>query len=163
MPVVGQNCSVRINVTVRNPGNFTETFNVTAFVNTTAFASQNVTLESGSSTVVAFRWNTTGYAFGDYTISAVADTVLGESDTEDNTFTDGTIHVGLIGDVNGDKKVDLKDVFAVGKAFGTTRQGPNPSGRIYNPNCDINDDDKIDLKDYYATTSNYGETEPLPP
>lgn len=161
--VVGQNCSVRINVTVRNPGNFTETFNVTAFVNATVIASQNVTLTSGSTIVVTFKWNTTSYAFANYTISAVADTVPDETDTEDNTFTDGTIHVGLIGDVNGDKKVDLKDVYAVGKAFGTTRQGPNPQGRVYSPNLDINDDDKIDLKDYYATTSNYGKEEPLPP
>jgi len=32
--------------------------------------------------------------------------VPGETDTADNTFTDGTVHVGLIGDVNGDEKLE---------------------------------------------------------
>jgi len=159
METVGKGMTCRINATVENQGTFGEIFNVTAHANATKIGSKQITLASGSSTVVTFGWNTTGYAFGNYTISAVADTVPGETDTGDNTFTDGKIHVGLIGDVNGDKKVDLKDVYAVGKAFGTTRHGPNPPGRVYSPNLDINDDDKIDLKDYYATTKNFGKTE----
>jgi hypothetical protein len=64
----------------------------------------------------------------------------------------------ISGDINGDRKVDLQDVFAVGKAFGTTQQGPNPPGRVYVPNCDINDDGKIDLKDYYTACKNFGKS-----
>ncbi len=160
METVGKGMTCRIDVTVENQGDFAETFGVTAFADTNVIGSQLVTLGSGSSTVVTFTWDTTSYSFGSRTISAQADIVAGETDTGDNTFTDGIIRVCLVGDVNGDTKVDLKDVYAVGKAFGTTRQGPNPPGRAYSPNLDINDDDKIDLKDYYATTKNFGKTEP---
>jgi len=160
MPVVCQNYSARVYVTVGNPGNFTETFNVTVSCNTTIFASQNVTLTSGSIMVVTFVWNTSGFAKGNYSLSACAWPVLNETYTANNNFTDGIIQVCLVGDVNGDGIVDLKDVFAVAKAFGTTRQGPNPPGRAYSPNLDINDDDKIDLKDYFATCKNYGKEDP---
>ncbi len=160
METVGKSMTCRINVTVENQGDFVETFGVTAFAGIDVIGSQLVTLGSGSSTVVTFIWDTTSYSFGNRTISAQADTVTGETDTLDNTFTDGVIRVCLVGDVNGDTKVDLKDVYAVGKAFGTTRHGPNPPGRVYSPNLDINDDDKVDLKDYYATTKNFGKTEP---
>ena len=57
------------------------------------------------------------------------------------------------GDINGDRKVDLKDVFAVGKAYGSVVGDPR-----YSPNLDINDDGKIDLKDYYTTCKNYGKS-----
>jgi len=45
---------------------------------------QTVTLESGASTTITFTWNTTGFAKGNYTISAYAWPVPGETDTEDN-------------------------------------------------------------------------------
>jgi hypothetical protein len=160
METVGKGYTCRINATVENQGAFEETFNVTAYANETNVESKKITMASMSTTVVVFSWNVTAYAYGNYSISAVADTVPGELETADNNFTDGIIRVCLAGDVNGDGKVDLKDVYAVGKAFGSTRQGPNPPGRVYSPNLDINDDDKIDLKDYYTTCKNYGKTEP---
>jgi hypothetical protein len=157
---IGQGYNCRISVTVENQGTFSETFNVAVYVNTSLVGTKSITLASGDSSTLTYNWSTTGYSFGNKTIKAVADIVSGETDTADNNFTGGVIRVCLVGDVNGDKKVDLKDVYAVGKAFGSTRQGPNPPGRVYSPNLDINDDDKIDLKDYYATCKNFGKTEP---
>jgi len=61
-------------------------------------------------------------------------------------------------DINHDLKVDVKDVYAVGRAYGTSATGPNPEGREWNPHCDINEDDKIDIKDYYPVCKNYGKT-----
>jgi hypothetical protein len=157
---VGQGNICHINVTVQNQGNFTESFNVTAYANATSIKSQNITLVSGASTILTFTWNTTGFAYNNYTISAVADTVYGETETLDNTYTNGTLHVGIPGDINGDRKVDVKDVYAVGKAYGTSLEGPNPPGRTYSPNCDINCDYKVDVKDYYIPCKNYGLGEP---
>jgi parallel beta-helix repeat protein len=57
------------------------------------------------------------------------------------------------GDINHDLKVDLKDVFATGRAYGT-----EPGVPRWNPHCDINEDDKVDLKDYYTTCKNYGKS-----
>jgi hypothetical protein len=65
----------------------------------------------------------------------------------------------MVGDVNADGKVDVKDIFAVGKAYGTSREGPNPPGRAYSPNCDINGDNKVDAKDYYIVNKHYGEVD----
>ena len=157
--IVGQGYSMDTSVTVVNQGRFTETFNVTIYANQTVIGEmRNIDLTSENITNIAFTWNTTGFVKGNYTISACATPVLGETETTDNTLTDGWVFVSIPGDINADRKVDLKDVFAVGKAFGTTRQGPNPPGRLYSPNCDINDDGKIDLKDYYATCKNYGKS-----
>jgi parallel beta-helix repeat protein len=60
-------------------------------------------------------------------------------------------------DVNGDWKEDAKDVFRVGKAYGTSLEGPNPPGRKYDPPCDFNHDGKIDMKDYYLVQKYYGQ------
>ena len=68
---------------------------------------------------------------------------------------DGYEVLGILGDVNIDWKVDMKDVvLAVGK-FGTTPTSPN-----WNPNCDINGDQKVDMKDIVTTIANFGKTDP---
>jgi hypothetical protein len=152
MPCVGQNLTVRVNVTVANQGNFTETFNVTAYANSTSIASQNVTLASGNSTVVAFIWNTTGFTKSNYTMSAVADTVPGEINTTNNNMTDGMVLVTLVGDVNGDRKVRVDDILAVATAFGSNWGEPK-----YSPNLDINDDRKIRVDDVLAAATHFGE------
>jgi hypothetical protein len=90
--IVGQGYSTKINVTVANQGDYTETFNVTLYANTT-FALQTITLESGASTTITFTWNTTGFAEGNYTISAYAIPVPGEVDTADNLYVDGTVQI----------------------------------------------------------------------
>lgn len=61
-----------------------------------------------------------------------------------------------IGDVNYDGKVNIKDVYAVSKAYGTSLQGPNPPRRYYNPDCDLNNDNKIDARDVYVVCVHYG-------
>jgi parallel beta-helix repeat protein len=58
----------------------------------------------------------------------------------------------ITGDVNGDRKVELKDVYAVAKAYGSVPGHPR-----WNPLCDINKDGKVELKDYYTTCKNYGK------
>jgi hypothetical protein len=51
-----------------------------------------------------------------------------------------------------DCKVDLKDVFAAGKAFGSV-----PGDAKWNTVADINNDYKIDLKDYFAICKKFGK------
>ncbi len=55
-------------------------------------------------------------------------------------------------DVNGDGVIDLKDVFRVGKAYGS-----RPGDPKWDPACDFNHDNIIDLKDYYPVCKHYGE------
>jgi hypothetical protein len=155
--IVGQNYSLDINVTAVNPGDYTETFNVTIYANTTFVALQTITLEIGASTTVTFTWNTTGFAKGNYTISAIADIVPDETDTADNTFVDGWVKVVTPGNVNGDEIVDMKDITIILRAYGTIPGHPN-----YNANADVNCDGIVDMKDITITLRNYGQTEENP-
>jgi hypothetical protein len=94
---------------------------------------------------------------GNYTLSAVADTVSGETpdDTPDNKFVGEVIYVGIPGDVNGDHTVGIKDILIVAKAFGTNPQSPN-----WNPNADVDCDGNVYIKDILITAKNFGKTDP---
>jgi len=69
-----------------------------------------------------------------------------------------TILQTVLGDINGDRKVDVKDVYAVAKAYGSSMEGPDPPGHPWNPLCDINGDGKVDVKDYYIVCKSFGKT-----
>jgi parallel beta-helix repeat protein len=166
--VVGQGFSSNINVTVANQGDFTETFNVTLYANTTEIETREITLASGSSTTLTFTWNTTGFAKGNYTISAYAWPVPGETDIADNMLVDGIVTVAMIGDISSptkpgvpDGKVDMADVGAVARLFGVAYPDPK-----YNPNYDITGpvtgtaDGKIDMMDIGTVARHFGKTDP---
>ena len=163
MPSICKGYTANLSITVLNRGGATESFTVTAYANNTLMiGSQNVAdLISGDQTIVTIIWNTTSYILANYTLSAYVTPVPGEINLVDNNFTKpGVFAVAIVGDINVDGKVDVKDVYKVALAYGTSVEGPNPSGRTYNPNCDINDDGMIDVKDYYVPCKHYGETAP---
>lgn len=156
MPTVCQNYTCHVNVTVANNGPVNETFGVTVYGNATyVLAKQNVTLASWSTANITLVWNTTTWLKGNYTISAGADVVSGETNVANNNFTDSWIKVVIVGDVNGDGKVNVIDVFAVSLAYGSY-----PGHPAWNPNYDINDDHRINLIDYFIAALNYGKTDP---
>jgi hypothetical protein len=150
--IVGEGYDVRINVSTLNNGIFTETFNLTAYVNETEIGTVEVTLESDSSTTVYFVWNTSGFARGNYTIEAHAWPVTGENGTEDNTFTFPPVKVAIPGDVNGDDIVELSDFFITSQAFGSTLHSSH-----WNPNADINGDGYVELMDFWIMSQHFGE------
>jgi outer membrane protein assembly factor BamB len=149
MPVVGQGYNVTVKVTVKNQGNFTEIFDVTVYANETIVQTQTINLTEGDSRTLTFKWNTTGFAKGNYTIKAIADTVSGETDTDDNTKVDGIVLVSIAGDVNGDHLVDISDLSIVVNATPSAPGWPN-----WNPNADINDDGVCDISDLVTCIDN---------
>jgi hypothetical protein len=151
--IVGQGYNMHINVTMANQGDLTETFNVTIYANTTAVNQTEVTLTSGVSTTVTLTWNTTGFIKGNYSISAYATPVHGETDTTDNTFVYGSITVTIPGDVDGDFDVDIYDVVKIAGIYGSVKGDPE-----FNPNCDLDDDGEITIYDVVRCTSHYGDT-----
>jgi len=153
--VVGQGCSCSITVYGVNRGEYSENFNVTVYANTTSIASQNVTLSSGDSADITFTWNTSGFVKGNYTIRAIADTVLGEIDTEDNTLINGIVTVTISGDVDGNFKVQLADLVILAKAYGS-----RPGELKWNPNADIDDNGVVGLSDLVILTNHYGQQFP---
>lgn len=58
----------------------------------------------------------------------------------------------IIGDITGDRKVDMRDVALASKSFGSTPTSPN-----YRPVADINQDDKVDMKDISIISKNFGK------
>jgi len=168
--VVGQGYKVGINAKILNYGINSETFNVTVYVNTTSIATQTVTLRSISSTTITFTWNTTGFVKGNYTIKAIADTVLGEIHTTDNTHIDSIVCVSTPGDINGDTYINIKDAVLLGVAF-SANHITDPSDPRYcqywrgsegpfNPNTDINSDGFINIKDAVALGTHFGLPNP---
>jgi hypothetical protein len=167
--VVGQDYPASVDIVVENQGNFTETFNVTAYANSTVIGSENVTLTAGSSATVTFTWDTAGFAYGNYTVSAYAWPVQGETSTGDNTFTDGTVIISHVGDITGDGKCDIQDLARVSGAFGSRRVNDPDDPRYgqywhpvtcptcpHTPNADITNDAKIDIQDLARTSANFG-------
>ena len=157
--VVGQSDNLSISVKILNYGINAETFNITIYANTTIINQMQMTLTNRTSRTVTLNCNTTGFAKGNYTIKAIADTVLGETDTADNTFT-GWVIVAMAGDITGpdgwpDGKCEMRDIRKVAKLFGIYYPDPK-----YNPNCDIVYDLKIDIKDIRVVAKHFGEIDP---
>jgi len=154
--VIGQGYNCSIGVQVVNNGNYTETFNVTAYANTTIIGTQLVTLTSKNSTNINFTWNTSGFVKGSYTISAYAWPVPGETDKTDNNYTDGMVRVTMKGDCAQEfGVVDIFDLVFVAKAFDTKIGDPG-----YKPNADLNCDGIIDIFDLVIVAKNFDKTDP---
>jgi len=152
--VITPGCSANITVTVENQGEFTETFNVTLYANTTIIDTLlNTTLTSENSTTIAFTWNTTGVAKGNYTLSATATIVPGE---KYNTLVEGWILVTIQGDTNGDGWVEMMDFWVLSQAYGS-----HPGDLDWNPNADIyswpDGDGIIEMMDFWVVSQHFGE------
>jgi hypothetical protein len=153
--VVGQGYATNIIVTVQNQGNFTETFNLTAYANATLAASQNITLSSGNSTNITLTWNTTRFVYGNYTLSSYAWPVPSETNTANNNRTDGSIVVTIPGDLNGDFTVGLSDLVILARAYGSRPSNPN-----WNANGDIDGNGVVGLSDLVIMATHYGQHYP---
>jgi hypothetical protein len=153
--VVGQGYSLNTSVTPTNQGDSAETFNVTLYANTSVIGQIEVTLTSGNSTTITFTWNTSGFAKGNYTISAYAWPVPGETYTADNNCTDGIVRVAIPGDIDPvDGYVGIDDIFSIASHF-----GQDPSSPTWNPNCDINGDEYVGIDDIFVAASHFGQEE----
>jgi len=150
-----QGWKVDINVTAKNKGNITETFTVQAFYDGNSIGNITITdLLPDNETTVIFTWDTTNVTSCiNYTISAQASTVPYELNTADNQLTDGKIKVRIMGDINGDGKVDIQDIFTAAKAYGSY-----PSMPKWDPDLDLTQDLKIDIKDIFIIAKNYGKS-----
>jgi len=150
--VVGVGYSCSITITVQNQGDYTETFNVTAYANTTIIASKAVTLTSGNSTTISLVWDTTGFTKGSYTIWAYAVPVPGETDTTDNNYPDGWVVITVPGDLDGNFKVSLADLVTLAIAYGS-----RPGDPRWNPNADIDGNSVVGLSDLVILANHYGQ------
>jgi len=154
--IVGQGYLTRIYVTIVNQDESTVAFNVSAYANTTLIQMQTLMLLGGNSTITSFTWNTTGFVKGNYTIWAHAEPLQGETDTADNTLTDGPVKVTIPGDVAEPFGfVDMTDIGWICLAYASTPTHPQ-----WNPNMDINNDNIVDMTDIGIACLNYAKPDP---
>ncbi|OGD45704.1 hypothetical protein A3K79_00825 [Candidatus Bathyarchaeota archaeon RBG_13_46_16b] len=86
--------TVEVHVRVKNHGNVTESFNVILYYDSAPIASAIVySLTQGAERTLSFTWNTSTTIAGNYTLKAHAEPVSGETNLENNWFTDGTVEV----------------------------------------------------------------------
>jgi hypothetical protein len=147
--------TVYINVTAQNNGETgtpSQTFNITLQYGTKTIGTQTIeNLTVGSAITLTFTWNTIVVPAGTHLISAIATTVPGETNTENNVAATVIIET-IKGDVTGDFKVDIYDLYQFARAYNTTPEDPK-----WNPNCDLNDDERISIGDLYYAAHNYGK------
>ena len=146
--------AVEINVTVRNEGTTTETFYVVAYYDGNPIDTITVNdLSSGSETTITFVWETENVApCHNYTISAEAKALPYEINLENNFLTDGKVKINIMGDVNGDSRVDMQDLNAVCNAFGAFPGHPR-----WNKNADLDQNKRMNLTDMGIATMNFGK------
>jgi hypothetical protein len=160
---VFQGRPINFNVTVENNGDFDEALTVTLYYNITAneiIGTQNTTLLIGESKTLSFVWNTASVPYcHNYTITAVA-TIPADYTPADNTLDNVYIKIRIMGDLNGDGKVDMKDIRESARSFAS--YGPDylypgsPPHPRWNLDCDINEDNKVDCKDLRVVAKNFG-------
>ena len=163
---VYQSRTVKFNVTVTNKGDFIENVTIILYYNISAGETiGNETIDNlllNENRTVTLVWITTGVIpCRNYTITAVANIAYLDADPTDNTLADGKVKVRILGDINGDGKVDIRDIGSVAKAFGSFGSDlypGSPPRPNWNPDCDMNGDNKIDIRDIAAAARNFGKT-----
>jgi PKD repeat protein len=150
--VLGQGYLLKINVTVSNRGDSVETFDVTIYAGATSIGAQAITLTAGNSKTITFTWDTSGFAYGNYTIWAYAWPLPGETDTADNALISGLVYVRTPGDINADGIVDVFDASILANTAGS-----RPGDARWNPNVDINGDNIVDIFDAVILANHVGE------
>jgi hypothetical protein len=154
--LVGQGLTMNVTVVVQNQGDFLEDFTVTAYANSSVIGVRAVQdlYPSGNATL-SFIWNTTAIPMGDYVISGNASILANETDLANNSAVSSmTVHVGVVGDVNGDRITNMRDIAALCRAFNAVLGG---SG--YVANYDLNNDGRINMRDIALAIVHFQETE----
>ncbi|MCJ7423776.1 ABC transporter substrate-binding protein [Candidatus Bathyarchaeota archaeon] len=170
LPTVCRNMTTQVYVIVENQGDYPETFNVTAYVQSTMIGEQSATVNPKQNTTVTFICNTTGFVeYGNYTFAAQVSMLPYETHLYDNTLTNSSVIVTHMGDIDGNKKVEVKDIAVISQAFGANRETNTSSPKYgqywhptacskcpHPPNADIDDNGKIETKDVAFASKFFG-------
>lgn len=112
----------------------------------------DITGVNGNGTLGTITFRTRNY--GNSAIQLIEVILLDSHLTDiDKTVVHGTAEVRIAGDANGDRKVDIFDLYRLGRAYSSDPSKPN-----WNADCDFNGDQKVDNTDLTILNTNYGRT-----
>lgn len=155
---VYQGFIANINVTVLNKGDSDENVTVTLYCNITAnqiIGAQNVTLSPGQNQTLDFWWDTTSVPYcHNYTMTAVA-AIPSDDNLTDNTLGGGPVRVRILGDMNGDGKVDILDSVEFANYFGLHKGDAR-----WNADADMNRDGIMNVLDAILIAEHFGISGP---
>jgi hypothetical protein len=130
-------------------------FNVNLYANSTVIGTQQVSnLNASDQMTLAFMWETTGLVYGNYTLSAYAEPVLGETSVANNNRMGGVVAVTILGDVN--RNLDhMGDITLLLQASGSKAGHPR-----FDANADVDNNLQIDLSDIVTALIHFGQHYP---
>jgi PKD repeat protein len=149
-------------VRVKNRGTVPETFNVTVYAEGHVGGTNRTNnLAAYATSIMNITWNTAGLTLPINTttpltndiLTAIADTVSGETNTANNICTYGLIQIRFLGDINGDRKLNILDLVSVTTVYGSKVSYGNWKVIV----ADLYPDGKIDISDIVKLTANYGK------
>lgn len=151
---------VNVTITIKNLGGPNPaTFNVRLLYNETLIQSyliSNLPPWPNGLMNIIITWNTTGLTpYVQYILKAQADILEGETNTDNNIRTIIIGKVKMLGDVTGDKKINIFDVVSVTAVYRSQPGDPN-----WNVQADLKRDNKIDIYDVVMVCTRYGQAYP---
>lgn len=150
--------TVNVSVEVRNEGTVDAGARLELYYNSTLIEQRAIFLFAEELKTCEFLWNTSGVAPGMYELKAVVTAMEAgfvELDTLDNFSVYDSVHVKVVGDVNGDGVVNENDLGVFAESFGSTLDSGN-----WNVDSDLKKDDIINVYDLRLIGINYGKTNP---
>jgi hypothetical protein len=157
MVMVYSNRIVIVNVTAANVGNVTESFNVTAMIDgSIILGTQSISnLAPQKTKLLTFQWKPISETPSStilHTVSANASIVQNEYNTTNNYMTSTVkIMIKMLGDVNGDGKINILDIVEITAAYGS-----KPGMSNWNPEADLDNNGVINILDVVTATARYG-------
>lgn len=146
---------LNINVTVKNNGTSTESFNVTVYYDGTTIDNKTVAnLAPGENITLMFAWDIPdipfAYPYPTYTISANASAVTNETDTTNNFLADGTVKIKWPADTNGDGHISVFDLYLFARSWYRKRGHPK-----YDQRTDFNNNGEVNVHDLYLLAKSW--------
>ena len=157
--VIGKGYTGSVNLTLENQGNKIESFDIIVCANSTVIHSEPIILEM-TNRILSLVWNTTGFAYGNYTINVYAEPWPSETDASNNYACNVPVHVGVPGDVSSavpgvyDRIADMKDIAYLVEKFNTFLGKAE-----WDPNADVNSDGVCNMKDIAIAIAYFNQHE----
>jgi hypothetical protein len=160
-----QGRAINVSVTVANLGDYADA-TVSLYYNGTAgnglIGTKRVAVSPNDTATLTFTWDTTGISpcYSGYSITGAIDIspVIDVNLTSNALQSPLAVQVRILGDLNVDGKVDIKDLAFVGQFFGS--YADSIISPRWNADTDINADGKVDIRDLTLIAKNFGKTYP---